>query len=445
METLQFGSSFEKARAAYNLRQVNVKMVESQQQLNLGAATMIQNQDLQSQMVQSQKLVQDAGRQLQQTETEQSAISLVDNRKRMNLAFSEQATGLARNRVIEAGANWDAAALRQAETAAADSFQRDWLVKNDLTVAQPPTGAQAAPPTDTLQERSRALKAEGESRQGAPVAATKPQPAEEPQAVQMDALAGDLPRRQTGEAGKDAAPRRGQQSRAAQYQQKLNESKNRAALPGLPETTNAPRSNLPPTAEPGMLPGLAGMPAQNALPRQGGMPLPGAGPAGPQEQVAFGALLGPAALGGQPGQLGPGTGMPGGGLFYDNGAAAAPGLASLDVSFPGFDQQRWSAYRFTTPRGNVQITARALSVRVIEAFQRLGAAVLAVALVLCLRRLWRPWHLAADTQRTLATYAILAGTVSLLIGVTPLFGIAALFGGLCWRLGLAIARRLAVA
>jgi hypothetical protein len=353
METLQFGSAFERARAASNLRQVNLKLVESQQLLGLDEARLA-NPELQGQMAQSQQLVQDADRQLQRAETEQSAVSLEDNRRRMNLAFSAQTTGLARNRVMEAGANWDVAALHPAKAAApTDSFQRDWLVQNDLAADQGVPLEKAAGGAGGAPGGSLDQKAKADLRKGVPAAVSaKPQSAEEPQAVQMDVLASQGLPRSLGEAKQGVSGRRGQQTRAAQYQQKL--------------------SNLP-------------------------------------------------------------------------GGGAAPGLASLEVNFPSFDPRRWSAYRFSTPGGGVQITARALSVGLLEALERLGAAVVAVVLVLGLLRLWRPWPLASGTRRSLATYVALAGMVSLLLGVCPVFGLAALLGGVCWRLGLALARRRAAA
>jgi hypothetical protein len=446
LETLQFGSAFEKARAASNLRQVNVTLAESQQLLELGES-MLANQDLQSQVEQSQKLVQDADRQLQQAESEQSAISLEDNRKRMNLAFSEQTTGLARNRVIEAGTNWDAAALRQTPAASAvDSFQRDWLVSNALAADTPSTSAQPAAGDEVALGRTDAEQGKDENRKReATVGEAAPPPNQEPQAVQMDSLEAKVARPPAEDFGTKASGHRGQQTRAAQYQQKLAAGKSK----GAPADTG----NSFGFAVAGGMGGMGGRPEKPALPglttsNAAGMP-GGTAPNGPPNPLFFDAAPGPGAAVSQMGQMGqmaPGAGMAGE-ADYAHGAvpamAGATGLASLDVSFPGFDPQRWSAYRFTTPRGSVRITARALAVHAIETLERLGAALAAVVLVLSLRRLWRPWRLTASAQRSLATYGMLAGLVSLLLGICPIAGVAALLGGICWRLALALARRLA--
>jgi hypothetical protein len=443
LETLQFGSAFEKARAASNLRQVNVTLAESQQLLELGDS-MLANQDLQSQVEQSQKLVQDADRQLQQAESEQSAISLDDNRKRMNLAFSEQTTGLARNRVIEAGTNWDAAVLRQTPTASAvDSFQRDWLVSNALAADTPSAPAQPVAGDGVELGRTDAEQGKDENRKReATVGGAAPSPSEEPQAVRMDSLEAKVARPPAEDFGTKASGRRGQQTRAAQYQQKLAAGKSK----GAPAEANsspwfAVAGEMGGRPEQLAVPGLT---AANAAGMPGGMPQ-----SGPANPLLFDAATGAGAAGNQlaqMGQMAPGAGMAGN-ADYANGAGAglagATGLASLDVRFPGFDPQRWAAYRFTTPRGSVRITARALAVHALERLERLGAAVAAVVLVLSLRRLWRPVRLTASAQRSLATYGILAGLVSLLLGICPMAGVAALLGGICWRLALALARRLA--
>ena len=63
--------------------------------------------------------------------------------------------------------------------------------------------------------------------------------------------------------------------------------------------------------------------------------------------------------------------------------ALPQGLASLDVQIP----ERGTVYRFTTPRGEQQITARAASSRLLEGLGRLG--IVAVAAVL----LWLGWRI----------------------------------------------------
>jgi hypothetical protein len=108
-------------------------------------------------------------------------------------------------------------------------------------------------------------------------------------------------------------------------------------------------------------------------------------------------------------------------------AQVAAGLASLDVALP----ERGRLYRFTTPRGDIAITASAIPA---SALDRL------IGLVAVLVAILAAWLLSREKSRQVATWlvsstaggvAVLAvGLVSLLLGILPLLGLVALVAGL---------------
>jgi hypothetical protein len=126
------------------------------------------------------------------------------------------------------------------------------------------------------------------------------------------------------------------------------------------------------------------------------------------------------------------------------GAAAAPaaptGLASLDVELP----LRGRLFRFTTPGGEMKITATAASLRLVEGAERLGAVIALVVLVWIGWRLARRGSFGHAAQRTASTVLLVLGVVGVLFGVFPVAGLAALLVGLVMKVWLRFARRGAV-
>ena len=111
-----------------------------------------------------------------------------------------------------------------------------------------------------------------------------------------------------------------------------------------------------------------------------------------------------------------------------NGAQPAwrGGLASLDVVIP----QRGVEYLLITPRGDVEITARAVAKPLLNRVQRFAVlTVVLIALVALVRLAKRHGYVDWIGQKT-AMALILAGVLSLLLGLAPLLGLAALVLGL---------------
>jgi hypothetical protein len=117
------------------------------------------------------------------------------------------------------------------------------------------------------------------------------------------------------------------------------------------------------------------------------------------------------------------------------------GLASLDVELP----KRGTLYRFTTPRGVVEITSCAASVPLLEGLERLGGVVVLAVLVAAVIRLARRRPLSMQAQGTVATVLIILGIVGILFGVLPLGGLVAVILGIVILVRLRRARRKAAA
>lgn len=117
--------------------------------------------------------------------------------------------------------------------------------------------------------------------------------------------------------------------------------------------------------------------------------------------------------------------------------AAETHLASLDVELP----LRGREYLFTTPRGDIEITARAVSEPLLGRLIRLlliGAGF--IVLLVLLRVLPRVLPV-LHGSRWFAAAVLLIGLVSLLLGIFPILALVALIYGLVQLIRLEIARR----
>jgi hypothetical protein len=120
----------------------------------------------------------------------------------------------------------------------------------------------------------------------------------------------------------------------------------------------------------------------------------------------------------------------------------ATGLASLDVELP----RRGTRYQFTTPRGEVVITARPISRKLLDALAPLGIVVFAGIVVTAFRRLRGPMgRITLETQSMVSTIVIVLGVLGLLFGIFPVLGLAAVVASIVWKVRVRRARRRAAA
>jgi hypothetical protein len=123
------------------------------------------------------------------------------------------------------------------------------------------------------------------------------------------------------------------------------------------------------------------------------------------------------------------------------GEAPDFGFTSLAVDLPQLAPQaredlarRWTHYQFTTPRGDVAMTAWAASDPLIAGLKRVLVVALVVAAVLALRWVLVRKGLPARVQSVLATALIIAGGAGLFFGIFPIAGLVAVAAGIIWRI-----------
>ncbi len=108
---------------------------------------------------------------------------------------------------------------------------------------------------------------------------------------------------------------------------------------------------------------------------------------------------------------------------------ADAGLASLDFELPTGNPSRWTLYRFTTPRGDEQITVRNMSNnlvwRLVEILCVAAALLVLWAVIVMIRHRLFHWM----THPIIAAVLIAVGVISLCGGLMPIIGVIALVAG----------------
>jgi hypothetical protein len=345
----------------------------------------------------------------------------LNNRSQLGDFYEQQRNGRARNVVTESDFNFDSGKAKQPARQPADkeSFRLNW--GNN--------GSSPADRTDAFEDRVGGLV------EGKGAVTDAPQPSESFSRLQIPAA----PAQPAPEGGQGQS--RGRQvnraadaqtgNRAMRYQQKLEESSDR--------TANAEEANAP--GAQGAAQGLVVPQARlSGGEGRGGAVTGREGQRRELHEVERQKLNQLGYVNGAPTAGLPPTGAGGAGP----GAApatppAATGFVSLDVSIP----ERGRAYDFTTPRGDIQITGRAVSSPLLGTLARLALAaqVLAVA-VLVYRRLRRLRVRPVDPRRS-SNVLIAIGAASALLGVLPVLGVLVLLAGVAMKVKLRRARALA--
>ncbi len=110
--------------------------------------------------------------------------------------------------------------------------------------------------------------------------------------------------------------------------------------------------------------------------------------------------------------------------------SAPQGLASLDVEIPRVGKR----FRFSTPRGDVQITARTVTDSTLETLTQWGIAAATVLLLITGYLFFRPGGYLGRNPKASAHVLIILGLLSLMTGLFPLAGALMLIAGLVVRL-----------
>jgi hypothetical protein len=429
LQTLRFGNPFERARAAANLKGLAQVLTESSSQVQ----TYQYNQSFQTESSNALVIVQNANREIEGQAAQQGQAA-ADNNDLIRDAYGDQRNKRAKNQVAVLGQNWAETPPAQAapQPDQAGRFNTAWFAGNRLETVQ--AGEQAKQADQKGQQRldvSNLSIVNGDSLQTqtaqpsfANVAGGKPKGKGQLQQQEaQQAQQGQQPQQtQQRRAPVDAIQRyqeryeqRAQQSQAAQQDELGRLSGANEQRGGQAGETKFRRSFE-----------VLGVDAGGGGGAGGGQLV-----AGTRSGTISGAFLG---YGNAP------AGVPQG--QAEGGEAALPaGMASLDVDLP----RRGTVYRFTTPRGEVEITARAASLPLIEGLERLGAVIGLVIVVLVVRRFVRNRTLSPRGQGMVSTALIFLGIVGILFGLFPLAGVAAVIVGIVMKVILRRARRAAAA
>ena len=110
--------------------------------------------------------------------------------------------------------------------------------------------------------------------------------------------------------------------------------------------------------------------------------------------------------------------------------AASAGLASLRVELP----KRGTVFMFTTPGGDVEITARSVSDETIRTILRVVVVLGVLLLVGAAFRMGRRGRLDWLAGRTFSTLLIALGVVAVLLGFFPAAGLVAVVTGIAIKI-----------
>jgi hypothetical protein len=409
MDVWKSENPYARARVNSNLRQMGLAL----QNYHDTYRTFPQKEVLRKSLAANIEAVQQAEEQTQQYLAQEQREVQTDNRGRFHEYFDGQGNALAKNVVQDLGRNFDAPAVVEAQPQSGEqrAFDFRWLARNQLETKQ-----QAAPAE--------------QQRYGFKGAQLKGQKAKELGARQLllQNFAGkEIPKDAQAADGKSqvrVAPL-SQKSLARAYQQQLE---NEAAQQPAPQPAQQLEQSV---TEFDQL-------RRNAVAEQKPTQATTA-PVDPFGQPAGASRRGQVAQGpgATPGMPKLGDDARGQTVMSDadvsnlsglrvqtgsGGVAATTHLASLDVDLPEGGQE----FLFTTPRGDIAITAQAISALLVNRVQRLLMLVLGVLLLLVAGKLL--CLIAARVRQSLVVHVLLLliGLFSLLGGLFPIAGLIVL-------------------
>jgi hypothetical protein len=405
-QTLQFGDVFSRARAEYNLKSIQVDLESSRD----AYSTNNWNPTLQTELSNAGATIQDTREQLRANEKEKAAPDNLSygNRGRFNKNFEGQDNTFARNQVIQNGSNWEATDILTGKSAQVKKqFNDAWFFNNALTQKGKKKEQVAYQRIQSDTELLQKQNAQGWGQQavqgGYTLNINEYVSDNMPEKPTQQKLIGIGKRQQAiGQPHQEQALQRSRKARADRYQRRLVEQEEQA------QTTYRQKQSTY---------GIFGMDEAD------------------QDGESHQVVRDP--FGEAPGddKSIEGVSSIGGGISFgdDDGVfsqGSATGLASLDFRLPGSDNARWQTLRFTTPRGDVTITARAASTQLVEGLKRLAVVLVALLLLSQIHRLASRRHMSDRGRRTIRIGLILFGVIGLLLGLLPLAALCALVAGI---------------
>lgn len=361
-----------------------------------------------------------------------------DNRGRLNTLFEGQYNGRSRNIVNELGSNFDITVIDKSESMQGQgkdgAFSKEWIKGNQLDNAndgaKKPSSRVLVDPEPKPDPAAQPQQGEGQSQRsgGAPFGQNPGQPVA-PQIrggyVQQNGQSLDIP---TSQEGRESGRRGGRNSKSEQVQryaeqieQTIQEQRGVKGRREQPFDQTAGDA-LPPQGFPQR---EANQPAQPGEPTMDPSILPR------DFQTLRGHSLLPDMYGDDDGRLVLGAGVNNdagvvGNVTVTRGAGLGTGLASLDIELP----TRGVEFLLTTPRGELEVTARAVANPLIDRAKQLGWIVALLVVAGTLYRAVQKHGLSGLVGRGVATLLILAGLLFVVLGIAPLVALAGIALGI---------------
>ena len=399
MQVWDNANPYARARVANNLKQLSLAVTTYQSKLGDYPA----NESLRKNMEANLTAVQQAQQKTQQYYAQEQQTIVVDNRGRLNEFYNAQGNGLARNVVQGLGTNFDVMVAEESKAQSGkQSFDSRWLdsnqLKNSVVNAEQAKSSRYAEKAPQQNRGGKGGKVQDvEQRQSLAKGIADQQKPAKGQSLDV-----------SNKSDAQPAQQRSQQQLAKQYQQELEaqtEQQGQQMQMQLDMAKDLPQQN-------GQQEGLAQVP-QLVQQAPGGQP----------STRSHAAGFDPFGLQPKEGTVNvwnvPGT-----------PAASTPTVPvaswiSLDVDLP----ERGQEYLFTTPRGDIAITAQTVSTSLVERLLRLlslAAVILGLLLAYRLARFVGPRLLGSVAGNVCL---LLVGVLSMLIGVFPVAGLLLLVIG----------------
>ncbi len=400
---------YSKARASNNLKQLEGSLQSSNYFFRNQAGE--KSQELAKQLDANSAALQSAQQQVAQIDQQQAQV-LRGNRAILNDLYESQDNGRSFNALDGIGQNFDVEFTKpNAAENGASQFQSDWFEQNKLRVEQA-EGAKDRLQSD-VEEISKAQK-----KMAAP---------EAPAAGYGDPK-GDRAKQETKrDSDAEAAGQSAAGSQVNRYEQQLQQrSAGRRSVQQAPGLSNAAGVAGSGGANPAEPFGNLGISSGGALPAEG-MGMPGGGMGGMMGGYPELPAIAPNNLGSISSTMAPNGPAVAGIQSAEPPAQGAERsndgfMASLDVELP----VRGREFLFSTPRGDVELSAQGVSHRDYQRLITIGTVLLMAVL------LWGAYRLSTRLannvwgSRSIVTVLTFFGILSLLIGYLPVFGALAL-------------------
>ena len=392
VQTVKYGNPFEKARATESIKHLSQDI----EQFKKDVGQFKGNRDLDKQITDAGSNMKVANDELVRQQQER-VVETIDNNGTLRQAYTEQNNRRARGQVAQIGQNWNGS-LTTTENPSAVQFNDAWLAGNNLVV-KPPQGQPQGESGAAVDLYGNTVVINGNG----------------------TISNGGLTKQGGGRLIMNNAGNASLQNAQAPNASQLAQSEMMQTLQqqaGQPQAQAREEQKAQGAVADAVTRYQAKLEARSEVEQEvGGDRLK------PLEVVGVGA--GGSNIGGFEG-LGSGRGG-----FFGAGGEAAAGLASLDIDLPQAGKQTaGNVYRFTTPRGEVEIRARAVSQPLVEGLERMGSVLLLTVVMLVVWRLIRRASFGRQALGTLSTAMIILGVLGLIFGMLPILALFVFLAGI---------------